>query len=471
MNAGAQHAATPFLWGSLETFPLDQIFGMLTLSRQLVRVRFSDQDRVVGAIVVKAGQVIGAVDYRTQTNGADALAALMRNPGATFEVFRQAGTLRETPGVVGRLAELVVGLQGGSGQAPEPARGATRSGADEGGEKSRVGRSSVDRRPAAPFVEGPADPGRPEDMFSAAFTARDRIEAPPPAEPDNAAEPERWEADREQEADGPEAGIGGIPEPVHEPMAPEGQDEVPDLVDPAVILRGNVRDIGFEEILEVLGLNPQRLLVSFLRGSEEVGTLELVSQEVLEASAGGLNGRGAFEQLYADPGERFEVWSAGDATVSASLGTVDQLLAAARAANGASPIQQAMPHSERALFMEGRLTDFPLELLIASLNLSRQPIELELSRDEEVLHRVLLKAGHILSAMSASGGDGAATLAAIREDPGSEFLVYRRRGAGQWCAARPAAGAAARWGQERRRNVPSAGRRLGSCPDGASGPF
>ncbi|MCY4497628.1 MAG: hypothetical protein OXC14_10115, partial [Rhodospirillaceae bacterium] len=37
------------------------------------------------------------------------------------------------------------------------------------------------------------------------------------------------------------------------------------------------------------------------------------------------------------------------------------------------------------------------------------------------------KAGQVLSAMSASGDDGTATLAAIREDPGSEFVVYRHR--------------------------------------------
>ena len=429
MNAGAQQASGPFLQGSLETFPLTQILGVLTLSRQLVRVRFSDQDRDVGAIVIKAGQVVGAMDHRTQTSGADALAALMRDPGTAFEIFRLAGTFRETPRVIGRLAELVPGLQGGSGPVPEPARGAAGSGADEAGKKVRVGRFSIERRPAPPVADGPSDPdpGGPEDIFSAAFTARGRLEAQPPAEPEDAAEPEGKEAGGEQGADGPVAGIGGSPESVPEPLAPGGRDEVPDLADSVVILRGNVSDIGFEEILEVLELNPQRLLVSFLRGGEEVGTVDMMSQEVLGASAAGLSGRQAFEQLYADPGETFEVRGAGDVAASAALGTVDRMLAAARAASGASPIQQATPHSERALFMEGRLTDFPLELLIASLNLSRQPIELELCRDEEVLHRVLVKAGQVLSAMSASGDDGVATLAAIREDPGSEFVVYRRR--------------------------------------------
>jgi len=427
VNAGAQQAAAPFLWGSLETFPLARIFGVLTLSRQLVRVHFSNQDRDIGAIVVKAGQVLGAVDYRTQTSGADALAALMRDPGTAFEVFRLAATVREPAAVIGRLAELVPGLQGGSGPVPEPARGAAGSGADEGGKKVRVGRFSIERRPSAPVVDEPGDPDRPEDVFSAGFTAHERLEAPPQAEPEDAAEAVAREAGREQGADGPEADIGGVPESVLEPLAPGGQDEVPELADSVVILRGNVSDIGFEEILEVLELNPQRLLVSFLRGGKEVGTVDMRSQEVLGASAAGLSGREAFEQLYADPGETFEVRGAGDATAPAALGTVDGMLAAAQAASGASPIQQAMPHSARALFMEGRLTDFPLELLIASLHLSRQPIELELCRDAEVLHRVLVKAGQVLSAMSASGDDGAVTLAAIREDPGSEFVVYRHR--------------------------------------------
>ncbi len=428
MNTGAEQVAGPFLQGSLETFPLDQILGVLTLSRQLVRVRFSDQDGDVGAIVVKAGQVVGAMDYRTQTSGADALAEVMRSPGTAFEVFRLAGTFRETPRVIGKLAELVWDLQGGSERASEPAPDVDGFETDEAGEKVRAGRFSIERRPASPGVDGSShpEPGGPEDIFSAVFTARDWLEDQP-AEPEDAAEAEGGEAGQEQDADGPEAGIGGLPEPVLEPLAPGGQDEVPDLGDSAVILRGNVSDIGFEEILEVLELNPQRLLVSFLRGGEEVGTVDMMSQEVLGASAAGLSGPEAFEQLYADPGETFEVWSAGDATGSAALGTIDQMLAAARAASGASPIQQATPHSERALFMEGRLTDFPLELLIASLDLSRQPIELELCRDEEVLHRVLVKAGQVLSATSASGDGGAATLSAIREDPGNEFVVYRLR--------------------------------------------
>ena len=422
MSAGAQQAAPPFLQGSLETFPLGRIFAGLTLSRQLVRVRLSNQDNAVGVIVVKAGQVIDATDYRTQTSGTNALAALMRDPGTSFEVFRLTGTLRGTPRVIGRLAELVAGLQGGPGRVPQAARGAAGSGADEAGEKVRAGRLSSERPPAASVVDTQGDPGEPQDVPSAAFTARDRPEAPPPAEPKDAVEPERSEAGRESEA-----GIGGFIEPAREPMVPEGQDEVSGRGRSAVMLRGNVSDIGFAEILEVLELNPQRLLVSFLRAGEEVGTVDMMSQEVLGAAAAGLSGREAFEQLDADPGETFEVRSAGDATASVALGTVAQMLAAARAAREASPIQQVPPHSKRALFMEGQLAVVPMEPLIASLNLSRQPIELEFRRDEEVLHRVVVKAGQILSATSASGEDGVAALAAIREDPGNEFVVYRRR--------------------------------------------
>ncbi|MDE0059298.1 MAG: hypothetical protein OXI22_23325 [Defluviicoccus sp.] len=418
MNAGAQDVAAPLLWGSLEAFPLARILGGLALSRQLVGVRFSDQDRAVGEIVLKAGQVVDAMDYRTQASGADALAAMIRNPGTAFEVFWLEETFRENAEAIGKLAELAPDLHGESGWAPEPARGAAGLETHGAGEKVRVGRFSIERRSAAPVGDGPGDPGGPDNVVSAAFAARGRLEASPPAGPEDAVEPEGRDQD---------AGSGEILVPVPQLTAPERQHEVPELGGSVVILRGNLSDIGFEEILEVLELDPRRLLVSFLRGGEEVGTVDMMSQRVLGASAVGLSGREAFEQLYADPGETFEVRSARDATASAALGTVDEMLVAARAANRAAPIQQATPHSERALFMEGRLTDFPLEVLIASLNLSRQPIELELCRDEVVLHRVLAKAGQVLSAMSASGNDGAATLAAIREDPGSEFVVYRRR--------------------------------------------
>ena len=50
----------PFLRGAFQTFPLAEVFAVLGLSRQLFAVRFSDTDREVGTIAVKAGRVIGA---------------------------------------------------------------------------------------------------------------------------------------------------------------------------------------------------------------------------------------------------------------------------------------------------------------------------------------------------------------------------------------------------------------------------
>ena len=78
------------------------------------------------------------------------------------------------------------------------------------------------------------------------------------------------------------------------------------------------------------------------------------------------------------------------------------------------------------MFMRGRLSDFPLEMLASSLELCRQPIELVLRRNEEIVHRVLIKAGRITAVQDAFGSDVDAALTGIRRDPGTRFDVYRR---------------------------------------------
>ena len=364
----------PFLRGAFQTFPLAEVFAVLGLSRQLFAVRFSDTNREVGTIAVKAGRVIGAWDFRTRTEGADALKALIDDPGAAFAVVMLPPNTPETPtgAAICTLAELLPETDGGS-----------RNGAP------------------APMAEhaqaGSGDPSSQGEALGAAAP-----QSPPAALPD--------------------AGTGSDP-PRPPPRAgrPAGGNDV--------ILHGTVDDASFEEILEVLQLSELSLAVSFIRAGAEIGTLTLRSEQVLAAAAGSLQGVDAFKQLYADHGETYEVRRAGAVDESNALGGVTGLLAAMRPPPlAASAAVQSAPQGGHALFMRGRLSDFPLELLIGSLDLTRQPIELVLRRDDRILHRVRIKSGHIAAAGSASGESGGAALAAIREDPGDEFLVYRCAG-------------------------------------------
>ena len=384
MNSSARKAATdaPFLWGSLNTVSLADIFGVLALSRQLVRVRFTDEGRAVGAIAVKAGMVIGAEDMRTRARGADALKSLLSDPGTSFAVFKLPRTATESQAteVLGKLGELLPYI-GSEGRTVEKA--ATPESDPEGAlNPSAQGDTSDAEEAQAPeAISKPAGP-------STALVEEPRIDTP-----------------QESSANAPTASH-----------------------DDDVMLRGNVSEASFDEILEVLQLNEQHLLISFIRGDSKVGSLALKAENVLAVTAGGLSGKAAFSRLYRDHGDTFEVRRLKSIDETQILGSVPQLLADVREGRLA-PFATASgtSQSERPLFIQGRLSDFPMGPLVGSLDLCRQPLELELRHEGKMLHRVHVKSGRITSAVStlAEGVDGA--LASIRLDPGTEFLVYRSK--------------------------------------------
>ncbi len=416
----------PFLRGSFETFSLAEVFGVLALSRQYFDLRFSDDDGEVGAIAVKAGQVVGAEDFRARSAGADALDTLIDDPGTVFAVAilpRDAPERSaETP--IGALAELVPEATDAD-RAAEPAPPAE----PDGGMSARA---ATDADPAG-YADAPA-PGPAE-----APVAELAEPAPETAAADRAAEPAPpTEADGSARA-APDAHPAGYPEapapePAEAPGAAAGSEPPPAAGAPdsglsdagEVILHGNVSDASFEEILEVLQLSDQPATVVFIAGGARLGTLTLKSGRVLDATAGSLRGLEAFERLYADHGETFEVRRAAPGIPTEGLGAVSRLLADMRQApDNASSTTMAGREDRRSLFMRGRLSDFPLELLVGSLHLSRQWIQLEFRREDALLHRVHLKAGKIVGAESVAADGAADALAAIRGDPGDEFFVYR----------------------------------------------
>ena len=382
MTAQQIVSATPFLWGSFRTFSLAEIFGILALSRQLVGMRFSDEDEDVGALTIKAGHVVEAEDFRTRTTGADALKALIDDPGDKFSVVMLRPDTAETQSAapLGKLTELL----------PEDAS---------------------ERLPDADAPAPPPSPDKTEDTSSlGTLFDEGETQVPPPVD-----ESEELLSLLGEDAES-------------EPSTATPPADVP--ADPDdVILRGTVSDMGFAEILEVLQLSEQSLLISFMRDGSEAGTLTLSGEQVMASTAGPLSGREAFAQLNADAGETFEVRRATNLDTSRFLGSVTDLLAATSEAPQRAPDSPSREtEGARTLLMQGRLSDFPLELVIGSLDLSRQPIELELRRGGAFLHRVQVKSGRVIAAVSASGEQAGAALAAIRRDPGDEFLVHRCAG-------------------------------------------
>lgn len=394
MSASDRPPAAPFLWGSFETFPADNVFAVLALSRQLVDVRLSDAEREVGAITVKAGHVLGAEDFRTSASGAAALKTLARDPGTAFSVTMVPDEQAEmrNAAVIGTLSELFP--EAGNGRVPdaaaqEPARGSPEAGPATGYRRRQPG--SAARKPVDDSTR---------DVVPSGHESRSQDAATAPA-PEAAP------------AGGLAADTGDVP-----PEAGAADE---------VLLRGTLEGIRFEELLEVLQLNPGPIHILFRRDGTAVGTLDLMSGQVGKTTAGSQHGREAFARLRADPGETFEVQGAEGVQPADVLGSLSELLVEARESGTAPPVTQGAPRSERSLFMEGRLADFSFELLIGSLHLFQQPIELELRGDGDLLHRVQLKLGRIVSAESAGAGAGDRALAAIRENPGIEFHVYRLR--------------------------------------------
>ena len=453
----------PFLRGSFETFSLAEVFGVLALSRQYYDLRFSDDDGEVGTIAIKAGQVVGAEDFRDRSVGADALDALIDDPGTVFAVAilpRDAPERSaETP--IGALAELVPEATDADRDAepapPAEADGGISAGAATDADPDGYAEALAPEPADAPIVElaepvpetaaadraaEPAPPAEAEaDGSARAATdahpaANGAAQAPGPAEAPigRLAQPVREIADADRDADPAGYPEAPAPEPAEAPGAAAGSEPPPAAGAPdsglsgadEVILHGNVSDASFAEILEVLQLSDQPATVVFIAGGARLGTLTLKSGQVLDATAGSLRGLEAFERLYADHGETFEVRRAAPGIPTEGLGAVSRLLAdMQQAPDNASSTTMAGPEDRRSLFMRGRLSDFPLELLVGSLHLSRQWIQLEFRREDALLHRVHLKAGKIVGAESAAADGAAGALAAIRGDPGDEFFVYR----------------------------------------------
>ena len=112
---------SPVLRGTFRTFPLKDVVDVLSLSRRPIGLRLSDDDKEVGVIAIKAGQVLEAEDFRSRTSGADALRVLASDPGTAFVLVELPRTSEmHTATVIGKLGELVADSAGYGNESPGP---------------------------------------------------------------------------------------------------------------------------------------------------------------------------------------------------------------------------------------------------------------------------------------------------------------------------------------------------------------
>ena len=388
MTSQAEHAASadPLLRGTFKSVSLGDVFAVLALSRRLLALRLSDPTRAVGTLVIKSGHVLGAEDFRSQARGSDALKALVNSPGTAFQVDELSQERSDPPFSIGLLADFLPAPSGGHGVSR------MNPGGDQGLREHRETTSSEDD-----FSIVPPRASAGASLAKSLHGTDALMDEPRPVS---------------------SPGSGGVSEHASSPGERPPSDE-------SVIMVGEFDNISFEEIMQVLQLNDQAVRISFIRDDEEIGSVDLVSEQVLEAHARTQSGIGAFRQLYHEPGERFEVRHVRQQGSETAIGYVSDLLAgmwpdASRSSQ--TPIED---FGAGELLMRGSLSEFPLVTLASALMLCRQPVELMLCRETQVLHRLLLQAGRITLVDSTLGEGVDDGLAAIRRDPGNQFMILR----------------------------------------------
>lgn len=299
--------------GTFESFSIDEVLDVVGLSRQTMEVVLEDEARR-GNIVVKAGQVLSA--NAPPDHGRGAFHSLYQRPGQSFTVWRRL----EAPGApIGTLADLIEE----SRRAPTTQRGA------------------ASRSKRAPLLEG---------TFS---------------------------------------------------------------------------DHSLDEVLDVLSMSRQLMQLAVRRSDGSTAALVVKAGHVLGGvdHRKGTSGRQAFDDLVADPGERFEVVRLkAPPALPASIGTLTELLEAARAAH-----PDAAAESRPDVMLEGTFSEFSLAEVLDVVALSRQTIEIVFRGRDSTRGAIVVKAGQVLSAqVLRSGAAGQAAFDELMADPGQRFVVLRR---------------------------------------------
>ncbi len=223
--------------------------------------------------------------------------------------------------------------------------------------------------------------------------------------------------------------IGSLSELVAESQRAIAPGESPD----ARILAGSLSDYRISDVLDVLAITRQRVELTTRRadGSSTKMVLKAERLVMCEDTRGALSGSQAFFAVYADPGESFEVTRVADGETSPkALALVSTLVQQARF--------RRPTVSAREVILEGTFAATPLADVLASLTLSRLPLEMVLSGDHGVRGTILLKSGQVLLAEVLEGGlSGRDAFFHLIDAPGERFVVARRPGAADFPVGKP----------------------------------
>ena len=91
---------------SFRDFPPSTLWAMLGLARRRIGVILMGPTDTVASLVIKSGQVLQVVDFRTGARGLDAIDAILDAPGESFKLFDVTQPV-EAEGPLGPLHELV----------------------------------------------------------------------------------------------------------------------------------------------------------------------------------------------------------------------------------------------------------------------------------------------------------------------------------------------------------------------------
>lgn len=193
----------------------------------------------------------------------------------------------------------------------------------------------------------------------------------------------------------------------------------------APLLEGTFDDHSLDEVLDVLSMSRQLMQLAIRRADDSTAALVVKAGHVLGGvdHRSGMSGQQAFDALVADPGERFEVVRLkAPPALPASIGTLAELLEAARAAN-----PDAAGDTRPDVMLEGSFSEFSLSEVLDVIAISRQTTEIVFRGRDTTRGAMVVKAGRVLSAqVLRSGASGVAAVHQLISDPGDRFVVLRR---------------------------------------------
>lgn len=395
----------PLVTGTLERTSLEEVIGVVSLSRQYLEVRFGDGQRATGALMIKGGHLI---DARTDLGerGLAAFRSLIRHPGTRFSVFRSPGFKAKTS--IGPLIPLLDDARRGSRRKlrlrtaqdlvlegsfdefslPEVIRVLSFS-----RQKLRVIFLSGTRE-ASMLIKGgqlleARGPGALRDLQTIRSIQEDA-----------------WDTFRAYRVPDDSA-LTSIVGPLRELMS---EPTVPAAAKRSVVVEGRFDQFSATDVIAVLSTSRQPMTLELWHAEQRQGSITVKAGQILSAqSSNGRRGMAIARKLI-ERADRFVLLRERLTHEVSPIGTLAQLT-------------QSPPAS--APLLEGTFTSFPPEDVLGTLALSRQCLELQLARPGHPGATIVIKSGQLLVWPGGQEQPDAVVASVLRRD-WSSFRILRR---------------------------------------------